>query len=224
MDGIIWLHVLHSRRLMDSLDVFWGLILSIKIREEVFLIEEAKVQMLRFGENDDEIESQISSHTNYLKKIISGILHNQEDAEDAYQEIVHKIYQGYPGWRKENFKAWIARIAVNHCLDNKKKLSKESQSVDLENLELEQPDLADPLAVSVRSPQDILLDKESRQEIQKILLELPEIYHEVLKLYYETNATMEEIAKQMNLGQRTVETRIYRARKMVSEKWRNHAH
>ncbi len=188
------------------------------------MTEEVKIQTVRYADVGEELESQISSHSNYLKKVISGILRNPADAEDAYQEVVHKIYCGYSGWRRVNFKAWIARIAVNHCLDCKKKISKEAGSIDLENLEVELPDSADPLSASVCSPREILLAREMREEIRQILLDLPEIYRQVLLMYYETSLTIDEIAERLGLGHRTVETRIYRARKMVSEKWRYHAH
>ncbi len=173
---------------------------------------------------DEPIEEQIGAYANYLKKIIFGILKDPTDSEEAYLEITQKIMLAASSRRGENFKAWIARIAVNHCIDRKKRSREDAICVPLENLEHERPDSADPLAASILSPRELLLAKESLAELQEIIAGLPEIYQAVIRLYYGSGLSMKEIAQELELNPRTVETRIFRARKMISEQWRNHAH
>ena len=54
----------------------------------------------------------ISPYKNYLLKIIFIFLKNTPDTEEAYQEIIRKIYQGIPPYNGTNIKGWISRIAV----------------------------------------------------------------------------------------------------------------
>lgn len=189
------------------------------------LKEETADYPIRTTSDNKEAATLIENHERYLKKIIFGILRNPEDAEDAYQEISHKLFQAFSSWQGPVFKSWAARIAVNHCIDLKAKRNRENDIISLEHLEESgRSESVASLDTTSRSPEEILEERENIAEIRRIIAELPEPVQEILDLYYKTDLTMKEIAEKLQLNQRTVETRIYRARKEISKKWRNHAH
>ena len=178
---------------------------------------------ISFQTEDMSFDEMLTAHQNYLKKIIFNILRNAADVEDVYQEVSQKIYTSRSMFRGENFKGWVARIAVNSAINFKKKNNSDSNWAELIDESI-QPIESDPSNLALISPQEILARKEKSDEIRKIIDDLPEIYRSVIKEYYISELSMQEIADQFGINLRTIETRIYRARKMVSEKWRNHAH
>ncbi len=173
---------------------------------------------------ETSFENVVESYSCFLMKIIYGILRNTDDSEDALQEILQKIHQGLPAWRGGNFKAWIARIAVNHSIDALKVRMAERAALSLDEDTMERSAVSGLLAADTDSPYEMLVRKESNEEIMDIIAGLPEIYREIIILYYETDQTVKEIADGLELNQRTVETRIFRAKKMIREKWGRNAH
>jgi RNA polymerase sigma factor (sigma-70 family) len=178
---------------------------------------------IRFQTEETTFDEMLTAHENYLKKIIFNILKDTAEVEDLYQETAQKIYTSRRTFRGDNFKGWIARIAVNTAINHKKKNSAGAQLIELDD-ENVQPGEQDPARSSFLSPREILDQKEKSAEINRIIDDLPEIYRSVIREYYISELSMQQIADQLGVSLRTIETRIYRARKMVSEKWRNHAH
>ena len=63
------------------------------------------------------------------------IVRNEKDAEDVTQEVFVKIYYALPKYKKQGFKTWITRIAMNHSIDLTRKQQRKQESVvDLQEL------------------------------------------------------------------------------------------
>ena len=161
-------------------------------------------------------EAKVSPYEAYLKKIISGIIRTPEATDDLYCEVLQKIYFAMDSWSGANFKAWIARIAVNHAIDTKKKWRGEQDWLSLD--ELDEDRVPSP---NSRLPEAEIIADETLSEVRRLIGELDELYRVPLEMYYRTNRSVKEIAAALELSPRTVETRIYRARQMIREKWRN---
>ena len=170
--------------------------------------------------DDDAFTRLISPYKNYLLKIIFSFLKNMPDTEEAYQEIIQKIYQGIPSYNGPNIKGWISRIAVNHCIDRKRR--KQFTEIELDET-LNQPQSSEMGNGGILSPEETLISKETQTELMKIIDSLPVPYREVIKLHYFSELTYKEIGEKLGINERTVETRIYRARKIIGEIWRKHA-
>ena len=137
---------------------------------------------------------------------------NVEDARDITQEILIKAYNNLAGFKQGSaFSTWLYRIAVNHCLDwcRKKKpileTSKESTCVD--NLRDEKG-----------SPEDLFLQHEIASEVHTAIGSLPTIYSTVLILYYFEDFSPQQIADITETPKRTVETRLFRGRKLLKDR------
>lgn len=178
--------------------------------------QESEITMNRMS--DSAFELKIRSFEPYLKKILYGILRSPDRTDDVYQVVLQKIYCAMDGWSGENFKAWIARIAVNAAIDAKRKENGERDWVSLDEIDEERlPDEAVP------SPETAFIAAETMCELNAMIDGLDEIYRVPLQLYYRTNRSIQEIAVALDLSPRTVETRIYRARQILREKWSHHA-
>jgi len=161
-------------------------------------------------------EAKVSPYEAYLKKIIYGIIRTPDGTDDLYCEVLQKIYFAMDSWSGANFKAWIARIAVNHAIDTKKKWRGEQDWLSLD--ELDEDRVPSP---NSRLPEAEIIADETLSEVRRLIGELDELYRVPLEMYYRTNRSVKEIAVALELSPRTVETRIYRARQMIREKWRN---
>ena len=74
---------------------------------------------------------------------------------------------------------------------------------------------ADLTAVTNIDPEQELLRKESINLVNSALQKMPSLYQDIIYLYYFQNYSYQEIATTLKINIRTVETRLYRARKML---------
>lgn len=134
---------------------------------------------------------------------------NVEDARDLTQDIFIKAYNNLAGFKQGSaFSTWLYRIAVNHCLDwCRKKKPTYVESFSLDNLCSDED-----------SPEDLFLQQEITSEVQAAVGSLPAIYSTVLILYYFEDFSPQQIADITDIPKRTVETRLFRGRKMLRDK------
>lgn len=141
------------------------------------------------------------------------------EAQDLSQEIFLKIYKEIGSFRFESkLSTWIYRVSMNTCLDWKRKNSKiKNLSTNIVNHEDEivEIELKDESSL----PEDIYIQSESQREIHQLVLGLPDIYKTVIIMYHFNNMSYEEISKTLSLSERTVETRLYRARRLLKEEF-----
>ena len=134
------------------------------------------------------------------------------DAEDIAQEAFLKAFRGLEGFKGEaRFPTWLYRIAWNLGADwlrRNRKPGRRDSSIEEAG---EMPDSR------VDVPGN-LLDSEQRGEVRKALEELPEKYRTIVMLRYFQKLPAEQISVVLGLPARTVETRLYRARRMLREK------
>ncbi len=137
-------------------------------------------------------------------------LGSPSDAEDAAQETFLKVFRGLDGFKGEaKFSTWLYRITFNLCADS---LRKRRRSGHAELGEAEQ--VADePVDV-----EDGLLSSEDRRRVRECLDELDERYRSVIVMLYYQKLSYEQIATVLGVPLKTVETRLYRARKQLRER------
>ena len=132
------------------------------------------------------------------------------DAEDAAQEIFVRIYRQlgrYDPARK--FSTWVLAIATNYCIDQLRR--RRMQLVPLENII--------PWARARESgPEGEAITQEERDEVQRLIKQLPEKYRAAIVLRDVEGLSYERIAEVLNLSEGTVKSRINRARNLLKEK------
>jgi RNA polymerase sigma-70 factor (ECF subfamily) len=86
-------------------------------RESVRSAPEELVPALRAGD-EDAFSKVAQDQMAGLYAVASGILGSAEEAEDACQEVLVRLYKAAPRLAPDtNLRAWLRRVCVNHCLD-----------------------------------------------------------------------------------------------------------
>lgn len=130
------------------------------------------------------------------------ILGNEQDAMDASQEALIRIYTKIGSYEeKALFKTWVHRIVTNICID-KFRRSKPSVSIDEHELVFR----AD------NNVEDAVLSKYIAKDIQAAIEKLPEHHRTVVVLRYLQDFSYNEIAETLDLPINTVKSYLFRAR------------
>jgi RNA polymerase sigma-70 factor (ECF subfamily) len=140
-------------------------------------------------------------------------------AEDAAQEAFLKAYASLKDFRADSaFSTWLYRIAVNKCLDFKRKTARaRTNSLDFlleENGEAMQRLLSSP------GPEQ---STEDSQLVEQIMSCLPDAYRLILTLRELNGLTYQEIAQTMNCSMDSVKARLQRARREFLNRLRHFA-
>ncbi|KEK24643.1 RNA polymerase sigma factor SigW [Bacillus gaemokensis] len=155
----------------------------------------------------------VETYRHYIFQVIFSILRHQEDAQDISQEVFVKIYASLPNYQFRGFKTWIARIATNYAIDYKRKKVREKEEVSLSKETQEN-------IKSSHNIEALLLTKEQKLLVGQKLRELPENYRDVVLAHYLEEKSYQEIATQQHTEVKTIEMKLYRARKWIKKHWK----
>jgi RNA polymerase sigma-70 factor (ECF subfamily) len=105
---------------------------------------------------------------------------NFHDAEGVTQEVFIKAYKNLRSLRRwDSFHTWLYSIASNHC---KMWLRSKSRRPDKDYIEDEAQEVLE--IPSIESYNENLTSESQNESLQESLSSLPEIYRQVLVLYY----------------------------------------
>ena len=163
---------------------------------------------------DSELYAEIIDR--YSGKVYStaySYTHHQEEAKDLVQEILIKTYNSLNGFKADaRFSTWLYRIAVNSCIDwSRKKKSK----VLMTAMSYEDTNIFEMISSDTESPEELFLQQENMETVRNAVDDLPEIYKTVLILYYFEELQVQEICNILDIPRKTIETRLYRAKKIL---------
>ncbi|QSO54400.1 RNA polymerase sigma factor [Alicyclobacillus curvatus] len=152
----------------------------------------------------------LREHEVAIRNLVYHITRNPNDVDDITQDVFIKAYQSLASFRGGSFRAYLARIARNHCYDllRRKRVRRETLLGDM-TVE-EWPGTDD-------GPEDLLLNKEMASEIGQLLNHLSEIDREIVVLRHLSEFSYDEIAETMGMRPGAVRTRISRARQKILE-------
>lgn len=171
---------------------------------------EESVLITRAREGDqDAFRQLVERYQGAVYNLAYRMLGDPGDAEDAAQEIFVRIYRQlgrYDPARK--FSTWTLAIATNYCIDQLRR--RRMQLVPLENII--------PWArARDAGPEGEAITQESRDEVQRLIKQLPEKYRAPLILRYFDEMSCAEIADVLGMPEGTVKTQIHRARKALEK-------
>ena len=136
------------------------------------------------------------------------------DAEDIAQEAFLRAYRGLAEFKGEaRFSTWLYRITWNLCADWMRRHRKRGRAP----LSMEEAQEVADGRVDLEG--DMLL-AEQRRAVRDALDRLDEKYRVVVTLLYFQKLSYEEIAAVLDVPMKTVETRLYRARRLLKESLR----
>lgn len=149
----------------------------------------------------DDVERIVNEYGDMLYRLCVLMLKNESDAEDVVQETIVKYYQKAPAFAdQEHEKAWLTRVAANHCRDLLRFWGRHPQIGD-DCLEKRTGDSSD-------------------SGILEALASVPEKFRLVLTLYYIEEYRIDEIAKIIRRTPSAVKMRLQKGRKLLEKIYR----
>ncbi len=144
------------------------------------------------------------------------MLGNREEAEDVSQEVFITVFKSIESFRGDSkFSTWLYRIAVNHCKNRIKYLSRRhdrDQSEYDEEVEGDQAAGAATAPTPIPRPDKQLEGVELEQIMQRCIAALDEEQRLVVVLRDVEDLSYEEICAITSLPVGTVKSRLHRAR------------
>ena len=164
----------------------------------------------------ETFEQIVLKYQNLVYTVCFNILENPHDAENTAQETFLSAYLDMTKNAKnidaDNLKSWLCRIAVNKSIDFKRKSFKIIKNE--ESFELSEFEISDKSSVENQIEQ-----KERIEKLNVIISNIPEKYANAVKAFYFEQMPVKEIARYYKLPEKTIETRLYRAKKLIKERW-----
>ena len=153
----------------------------------------------------------IEQNKSLVKAIIKKLTGSYN--EDIEQEVYIKTWKNMDNYKEQGkFSQWIGALTANVCRDYFK-----SRQYKIEASQVNGDEILDNVRVGGR--QEEILDAKARQkQILKAVDSLPRKMRQVVIWYEFEEMTYEQIAKKTGLPEGTVKSRLFNARKILSEK------
>ena len=143
-------------------------------------------------------------HARFMFRVAHGLLRSVQDAEDAVQEALLKLYRT-DGWlRMEDEKAFLARTVWRTGLDVVARRPKATEPLDDE--------AGREFAAGGQSAEQSMADGDERALLRRLIEALPEELRQPLVLSAIEEMTSREVSAAMGIPEGTVRTRVMRAR------------
>jgi RNA polymerase sigma-70 factor (ECF subfamily) len=163
--------------------------------------------------NNDEkaaFEELVLKYQDRIYNLCRHMLYSAHEAEDAAQDTFLKAYQKLKDFKPEaSFYTWLYRIAVNTCLDYKKRPFFESLFRKSDGAYILEPVSEEP------SPEKLYESKQLWLALRKSLGKLSLKLRVVIILKEIEGLSYEEIAEVLDVSVGTVKSRISRAREAL---------
>lgn len=156
----------------------------------------------------------VGRYKNLIYDLCYKYTYDYTEAQDLSQEIFLKVYRKLDTFRNSSsFSTWLYRIGVNTCIDWTRKNKKHSESMSID-----EEDYIERIPSQCPVPEDIVVDGERREIVRNAIQGLPEKYRTVVILYNFKGFSCSEISNILEVPLKTVETRLYRAKKLLKER------
>lgn len=153
------------------------------------------------------IESLMREYGNDVLRTCYAFVKDVHTAEDLYQETFIKVYRHMDSFNGDcSVKTWITRIAVNTCKDYLK--SAYSRHVVPMDEFLEDQ-------ISTTDDFREVENADLNEQIKDAVMSLPVKYREVVICVYYNEMSVADCAKQLDISEGTVKSRLSRAREKL---------
>ena len=161
-------------------------------------------------------KEQFINHIKQYERLIISIClsftKNYFDAEDLAQQTFLSAYENLEKFDGENFKAWLTRIAANKCKDFIKSPARKTDNLSQDDYEC--------LEGNVSSPEGVFMKKYTDEKIYKLCCKLKDPYKTISVNYFCENIKLSSMAKDTGQSLRTLQTQLYRSKKLLKVLWK----
>ncbi len=151
----------------------------------------------------------VEEHARFLYRVAYSLLRHPQDAEDAVQDALLKLYRGESWQAMQDERAFLARVVWRAALDRRasRKVGVEEDGAELRVLD------ARP------TPERAAAEGDERALLQELIDGLAEELRQPLLLSAMEEMSSREIGEVMGLPEGTVRTRLMRARSELKQKF-----
>ncbi len=171
--------------------------------------DDVLVSMYADGD-DDAFEELLKRHNHRIYNYILFYVRDRSVAEDLFQETFFKVITVIRQRRyvaSDRFVSWVCRIARNLVIDYFRKGRGEVACSDLE-LDVE---LLRGNAYQEESQEDRMVYAQILDDVQRLVLDLPAVQQEIIRLRFYENLSFREIAERTNVPLNTALGRMHYA-------------
>ncbi|MGV3464990.1 MAG: RNA polymerase sigma factor [Heyndrickxia sp.] len=167
-------------------------------------------------EGDEDAFTLLVKKYNYLIKSTIGYYMHKRLVEDVSQEVWVQIYQKL--WQLDDpkkFVPWARKLTYYHCVNHRKKAN------NIYKFELNIEDwvqLSETLSSDNFSVSNLIIKKEIRSEIRKLISSLPGDYAIMIRLKYLHDLNYFQIQELTGLPLSTIKWRIHHGKKLLKAK------
>ncbi len=168
------------------------------------MVEHKLIRSAQSGDRDALIAllREIETH---VYRTAFYILGNEQDAMDASQEALIRIYTKIDSYEeKAKFTTWVQRIVTNICID---KFRRKKPTVSIDEHEM--------VFSSTTNVEDEVVSFDLAKDIHEAIEKLPEHHRAVVVLRYVQDFSYSEIADSLDLPLNTVKSYLFRARQQL---------
>ncbi|MEA4966917.1 MAG: sigma-70 family RNA polymerase sigma factor [Bacteroidaceae bacterium] len=138
------------------------------------------------------------------------------DADDLTIEAFGKAFKSLSQYTPEYaFSTWLFRIATNNCIDFIRKKRAKIVSIDNIYTSSDGEQIGIDIASETLDPEEKIIEKQKIIMMREIVSRLKPHYRTLIELRYFDELSYEEIAQQLNLPLGTVKAKLFRARDLL---------
>jgi RNA polymerase sigma-70 factor (family 1) len=153
--------------------------------------------------SEQTIKKLFDDHFHHLVLSAFRYLNDYDQSEDLVQDVFVKVWQNFDHVRKiADLKGYLFKAVRNSCLNYLKHIKVREKFID----DSEKSDFSMAL-----SPEELHTEEETKVRVSQAINKLPENWREAFVLSKYDNLKYHEIAKEMNISQKTVEKYISKA-------------
>ena len=150
---------------------------------------------------------------NELFRLALRITLNREDAEDAVQETMIRVWNRRDQWEQiESIEAFCTTICRNLALDKTKRASNQDASLDNEGHDA--PDHS-----YSANPEEQAVQRDRVDRVRRLMALLPEKQRTCMQLRDVEGKSYKEIATVMDISEQQVKVNIFRARQTIKQEY-----
>lgn len=172
------------------------------------LRDEDLVKAIQAGDQK-AYQQLVKRYITKIWRLAMSILHNEQEAEDAVQEVFLSLLQSLDKWDpngKAQFSTWIYRVSFNKCIDMKR-ARKETV-----------PEDQAPEKSTESGAFEELLQNEIAGKVADLMAQLPEAQRLAILLYYYEELSVDEISAKLETTEQAVRSLLKRGRKKLKDK------
>lgn len=153
----------------------------------------------------------VDAYQNRVYGFVKRMVRDPEEAADVAQEVFIKAFQAFSRFDgRSSLRTWLFRIAHNLCIDRARRHDRSPIEASLDAREDEEG--AWEISDSRWTPEQLVLDGELFEHVEKAMSAMSDKLRTVLLLHDREDFAYEEIAETLNLPIGTVKSRLFLAR------------